>query len=122
MVGYTEFIQKRCCGKLLFCNHAARNPVPGISSGIGLHVIGFCVDNDSRSPIAEKRMAVVAKVYILVCEHELRLTVSTNGEVGHVTGMVTLRILKAVLLPFWIEMWTCRCEVRCIALGVLMEV
>src|SRR5215467_4501332 len=106
----------------LFCNHAAGNPVPRISSRIGLHVISFCVNDDSRSAIAEKRMAISGKVYILVGESDLRLTVGTNGEVGHVTGMVTLGILKAVLLPVWIEMWTCRCEVRCLALGVLMEV
>lgn len=106
----------------LLCNHATGNPIPGISSGVGLHVIGFGVNDDSRSGIAEKRMAVVAKVYILVRERELRLTVSTHGEVGHVTGMATLGILQAVLLPVRIEMWTCRFEVWLIALGVLMEV
>ena len=82
---------------MLLCNHATGNPVPGISSGVGLHVIGFCVNDDSRSAIAEKRMAVVAKAYILIREPELCLAVSTHGEVGHVTGMVTSK-LSALLV------------------------
>jgi hypothetical protein len=106
----------------LLCNHAAGNPVARISSGVGLHVIGFCVNDDGGSAIAEKRMAVVAKGYILVREAELGFTVGSHVEVEHVTGMVTLGILQAMLFPVWIEMWTGGFEVWWITLGVLMEV
>ena len=100
---------------------AAGDSVAGVAGWIGFHVVGFCVDDERRAPIAEKRVSVVAEVNVLVGEADFGFSVGANGEVGHVAGMVTIGIVEAVLFAVRIKMRTCGFKVRPFALRVLME-
>lgn len=101
---------------------AASYAVAGIAGWIGLHVVGLRVDYDGGSAVAEKRVSVIAEVYVLVGEADFGFSVGAYGEVGHVAGMVTIGIVEAVLLAIRIEMRACGFKVRPFAFRDLMEV
>src|SRR5581483_7199570 len=66
-------------------------------------------------------MIVIAKGYVFVDYRGLGGTLGIHREVRHVSGVVALRIVQAMLLALRIEMRTGRLEIRRIALGVLMN-
>ena len=81
---------------LLFCYHTTGDAVPGVSGGIGFHVVGLCMDKQRRSPIAENGVAVISPIHVFVHDLCLRLALCVNGDILHVAGVVAFRILKPV--------------------------
>jgi hypothetical protein len=103
-------------------NDAASDAIARIAGRVGFHVVGFCVDHECCAAIAEKRVSVIAEVYVLVGEADFCFSVGAHGEVGHVAGMVAIGTVEAVLLAVRIEMRACGLKVRRIAFRDLMEV
>ena len=66
-------------------------------------------------------MAVGAQVHVFVLYGGRRFAHWVHGEVRHIPGMMSFRVLKPVLLPIRIEMRARRFEVWRIALGILMN-
>src|SRR5579863_10231088 len=60
--------------------------------------------------------------HVFVDETAMGLAISVDGEVLHVTSVMTFRILESMLLVVGIEMRACRLEVGRIALRVLVNV
>ena len=67
-------------------------------------------------------MRAVAEAYILVLDFGIRLPSGVDGEVSHVTGVMTLGVIESVFFAVGIEVRTGGFEVGAIALGILMEV
>jgi hypothetical protein len=63
----------------------------------------------------------VAKIYVLIGEIHLRLAVGTYHKVGHISGVMTLGIVEAMLLSVGIKMRAGRLEVGRITLRILMK-
>lgn len=45
---------------VLLCDYAAGYAVAGVAGGIGLHVVGFGVDDDCGAAVAEERVRAIA--------------------------------------------------------------
>jgi hypothetical protein len=108
--------------RILLCDHAAGDAVAGISGGIGFIVVGFGVDDDGCATVGEERMRVAAEIYVLVLKLCAGLASGVDGEVSHVTGVMTLGVIESVFFAVGIEVRTGGFEVGAIALGILMEV
>ena len=80
------------------------------------------MNHQGCTPVAEQRVAVTAKVYVLVGEGDLCRSVCRNGEVRHVSGMMAFRIGEAVFPALRIEVGAGGLEVGRIALGTLVDV
>jgi|SRR5208337_62567 len=102
--------------------YAAGDAVAGVTSGIGLHVVGFRVDNDRGAAVAEKRMRAVAEGHVFVFHGGIGFAFHVNREVRHVAGVMAFGVVETVLLAVGIEMRAGGFEVWRIALGILMEV
>lgn len=106
----------------LLCDCAAGDAVSGVARGVGLHVVGFGVDDDGGAAVAEDRVGTVAESDVFVLQAQVGFATRIDGEVLHVAGMVAFGIIQSVLLGFGIEMRTGGFEIGGIALGVLMKV
>jgi len=106
----------------LLCDYAAGDAVAGSAGGIGLHVVGFGVDDDCGTAIAEERVGSFAESYVGVLKFRIGLAFSVDGKVLHVAGVVAFGIVESMLFAFGIEMAAGRLEVGRIALGSLMKV
>ena len=91
---------------VLLCDYAAGYAVAGVAGGIGLHIIGFGVDDDGGAAVAEERVGAFAEGYVFVLQGYIGLAVRIGSEVAHVAGVVAFRIFEAVLPGFGIEMRT----------------
>ena len=80
------------------------------------------MNDDRGTSIAEDGMVVIAKSDVRVLRFEFCLAVGTHGEIGIVTGVMTLRVLQPMLFAVRVEVWTRRLEVLCGANGILMKV
>src|SRR4051812_27889000 len=62
MRGRRSRLQRSAKQRLLlrFGDNAAGNAVAGVARRIGFHVVGFCMNHQSRSAITENRMVVAA--------------------------------------------------------------
>src|SRR5437588_3300871 len=108
-----------CCSRLLRYGPAG-DPVSGISRWVGLHVVRLGVNHDCGPAVAEQRMAVVAEIHILVLNGELGRSAFRDGEIRHVAGVVTFRILQSMLFVIRVKVWPGRLEVRHVSLGVVL--
>ena len=108
--------------KVLLRDYAAGYAVAGVAGGIGLHVVGFGVNDDCGAAVAEERVGAVAESYVFVIEFRGSFAFGVDGEVQHVAGVMAFGILQAVLLGVGIEMRAGGFEVGGIALGILMKV
>src|SRR5271170_4182560 len=106
----------------LLCDYAAGYAVAGVAGGIGLHVVGFCVDDDRRAAVAEERVRAVAQGYVGVLEGSIGFAVGADGQVQHVAGVMAFGVLQSVLLAVGIEVRACGFKIGSIALGVLVDV
>ncbi len=81
------------------------------------------MDHDRRPSIGKQRVRLAARAqyHVSIRHSRLRRAVLLDGEVRHVTGVVSLWVLETVLLARGIEMRPSRFEVGRIALGILME-
>ncbi len=105
----------------LLRDHAAGDAIAGVARGVGLHVVGFGVDDDCSASIAEERVRAVAESYVAVFQARVGFAFHIDDEVVHVAGVVAFGILQAVLLALGIEMRPRGLEVGSVALGVLMK-
>ena len=81
------------------------------------------MDDQRCAAIAEDRVtAVILPIHIFRKDLRLRHAIRAHGNVLYVAGMVTFRILKAVLLAFGIEMRASGFEIWRIAFCVLVNV
>ena len=78
----------RCLNPLLFCYHTTGDAVPGVSGGIGFHVVSLGVDNQCRATIAENGVAVISPIHISVDDLGFGFAISVHGEVLHIAGVV----------------------------------
>jgi hypothetical protein len=108
----------------LLRDNAASDPVTGVTSGIGLHVVGPGVNQQRRATVGEERVgfATHAQHNVRIFDRCLCGAIGRHGEVGHVPIVMALGIEEAVLFLVRIEMRTSGLEVWRIALSVLMEV
>src|SRR5580698_2903335 len=106
---------------VLLCDHAAGYAVAGVAGGIGLHVVGFGVDDDRGPAVAEERVRALAESYVFILKSSVGFTFHVDGEVLHVTGVVAIGIIEAVLLSVGIEMRAGGLEIGSVALGTLMK-
>jgi len=106
----------------LLRDYAAGDAVAGVAGGIGLHVVGFGVDDDRGAAVAEEGMRAVAESYVFVLQGRVGFAFHVDGEVQHVAGVVAFGIIESVLLAIGIEMRAGGFEVGRIALRVLVEV
>jgi hypothetical protein len=107
----------------LLCDRAAGDAVAGVAGGIGLHVVGFGVDDDAGAAVAEQGMAIGAFVGdVFVHEAEFGLAFGVDGEVVHVAGVMAFGILQSVLFGVGIEVRAGGFEVGGFALGILVNV
>ena len=109
-----------CCSRLLRYGPAG-DPVSGISRWVGLHVVRLGVNHDCGPAVAEQRMAVVAEIHILVLNGELGRSAFRDGEIRHVAGVVTFRILQSMLFVIRVKVWPGRLEVRHVTFRVLVN-
>jgi len=65
------------------------------------------MDYDGRSTIAVERVGTITEIYVLVGKIHFRLAVGAHHEVGHISGVVSLGIVEAVLLSVGIKMRAC---------------
>jgi hypothetical protein len=108
---------------ILLCNGAAGYAVAGVAGGIGLVVVGFGVDDDCGTAVAEERVGAVAESHIIVLPAEpVGFALRIDLEILHVAGVVAFGILQSVFFTVGIEVRAGGLEVGGIALGVLMEV
>src|SRR5258706_11923351 len=89
---------------LLICYHTTSDAVPGVPGRIGFHVVSLCMDNQRRSAVAEKRVAVGSPIHVSVHQMRSYLSVSVHREILHVARVVAFRIFEPVLLAVRIEM------------------
>ena len=109
-----------CCSRLLRYGPAG-DPVTGISGWVGLHVVRLGMNHDCGSAVAEQGMTVVAEIHILVLDGELGRSAFRDSEVRHVAGVVTFRILQAMLFVIRVKVWPGRLEVRHVTFRVLVN-
>jgi len=76
----------------LFCDHTASDAVAGVAAGIGLHVIGFGVDDEGGAAVAEQRVGAVAEGDVIIFQRCLGFSLSVGGEILHVAGVVAFRV------------------------------
>ena len=101
---------------------SAGDSVAGIAGWISLHVIGFGVNYDSRSAVSEQRVSVAAEIYIFIRKPHFSFSVGAHCKVGHVTRMVAIGTVKAVLFAVRIKVRTRGFEIGHIAFRILVEV
>ena len=106
----------------LLCDHAAGDAVAGVARGIGLHVVGFGVNDDRGAAVAEQRVGAVAEGDVFIFQRHVCVAFHVDDDVFHVAGVVAFGTLQSVLLAVGIEMRAGRFEIGSVALGVLMEV
>ncbi len=109
------------CERELFRDYATGDAIAGVSGGIGFLVVGFGVDDEGCSSVAEDGVRVVAPGDVFVIAFKVGFAVGSDGEIGAVSGVMAFGILEAVLLAIGIEVRSGRLEVGRLALGVLME-
>jgi len=109
-------------GLELFGDHAAGDAIAGVAGGIGLHIIGFGVNDDGGATVAEEGMGAVGKGDVFVVHAEFGFAFRIDGKVEHVAGVVAFGIVQAVFLAVGIEVRAGGFEVWSIALGILMKV
>ncbi len=61
------------------------------------------MDHQRRPSVAERGVAIVAEIDVLIHYRKLRLAFGVHRKVVHVPGMRAVRILQAVLLAIRIE-------------------
>ena len=103
-------------------NDTTGDAITGVTGWIRFHVVDFCVDHECCAAVSEKRVSVIAEVYVLVGDAYFCFSVGADGEVGHVAGVMAIGIVEAVLLAVRIEMRARGFEVRPFAFRDLMEV
>jgi len=108
--------------ELLLLYDSAGDSVAGIAGWIGFHVIGLGVNYDSRSAVTEERVSIAAEIYIFIRKPHFSLSVGAHCEVGHVTRMVAIGTVKAVLFAVRIKVRTRGFEIGRIAFRILVEV
>src|SRR5207302_8251941 len=106
--------------KSLLRNRSAGDPIARITCRIGLHVVGFGMDDQGRPAVAEHRMIVASEIYLLVRDGHLGRAIGPDHKIRHVAGVVTFRILEPMFFAVGIEMSARRLEVRTLTLGGLM--
>ena len=88
---------------VLFCDHAARDPVAGIAGWVGLHVISLGVNHERGAAVREHGMTVGAEGHVRIVNRRLGGPVLTHREVLHVSSVVPVGIFQSVLLVIRIE-------------------
>lgn len=88
----------------LLRNRAAGDAISGVSRGIGLQVVRFGMNDQSRSSITENGTAVVTEINVQIRQRSFRRTVVLHGEIQHIARMWPVRVLQAMLFAFGIEM------------------
>ena len=73
--------------KSLLRNRSAGDPIARITCRIGLHIVGFGMDDQGRPAVAEHRMIVAAEIYILVRDGHLGRAIRPNHKIRHVAGV-----------------------------------
>ena len=73
-------------------------------------------------PLLNREWLSSPKGHVIVYDLYFGPAFGGYSEIVHVAGMVAFGILQAMLFSIWIEMRTCRLEVRRIALRLGMEV
>src|SRR5580700_7770283 len=91
----------------LLGDYAAGDAIAGVAGGIGLHVIGFGVDDNRRAAVAEQRVAIgTLEGNVFVHEADLGPAFGVDRKILHVAGVVAFGIIESVFFVFGIEMWT----------------
>ena len=88
----------------LFRDHGASDSIASISGWVGLLVIGFSVNDERSSSVAEEGMAVASEIYVFVFPLEVSFAVCADREVWIVPRVVAFGILQPMLLAIRIEM------------------
>src|ERR1700730_7436545 len=101
---------------LHFGNRAAGDSSARIARGIGLLIVGACVDYQRRTAVAEDGMWVIAHCKAGRDDGRLGGPIGSHGYVWPVTGVRTVRIVQTVVLHVRIEVPASRCECRPLAL------
>ena len=65
----------------LFRDHGASDSIASISGWVGLLVIGFSVNDERSSSVAEEGMAVASEIYVFVFPLEVSFAVCADREV-----------------------------------------
>ncbi len=73
--------------------------------------------HDGSASIAEERMAVAAQIHVFIKQIDRRFALGVDREIGHVPGVMPVRILQPVLFAVRIEVRPGRFEVWPLALG-----
>src|SRR3954464_16037079 len=89
--------------KKSLCDYSARDAVTCVSSGIGLHVICFGVNDDCCSAIAKHGMVVISKISVHVHDGGLQFAIFTYSNVLHVSSVVAFGIFCAVMFGVGVE-------------------
>ncbi len=100
----------------------AGDAIARVPGGIGLHVVGFRVNNDGGAAVAEERVGAVAEGHVFVFHGGIGFALHIDCEVQHVAGVVAFGVIEPVLFAVGIEMRPGGLEVGRIALRILMEV
>src|ERR1700689_1788714 len=105
----------------LFADHAAGDAGAGVACRVRLHVVGLFMNHERGSTIGEDGVIAIAHVDAGVGDGRLGLTLGVDGEVGHITGVMSFGIVQAMFLPLGIKVRTGGGEFGGLAFGVLMD-
>src|SRR5882672_7261864 len=83
---------------LHFGNRAASDSSARIARGIGLLIVGTCVDYQRRTAVAEDGMWVIAHGNAGRDDGRFCGPIGSHGYVRHVAGVRTVRIVQTVVL------------------------
>src|ERR1700736_341695 len=88
---------------LLFHDNATGNTVSGITRRVGFEVVGLGVDYESGTPAGEDRMVAIPQIDPRIFDRNFSRSIGFDGEVLHVAGVGTFRILQPMMFHIGIE-------------------